>query len=336
VVRVRHNVLNHPSSLESFCRGVNLLKRDFSAKVTTNSLGLAGLDLPVSAYDQFVIWHYVAMNTLTPPELELNPAARNAAHRGSVFLPWHRFMLLLLEQHLQRVLEDESFGLPYWDWAADGDHQPVGEQPGLALWKDTGIGGAGRPVQDGPFRFDREHPDDSFKVMFFEDVISGALSVPLAARGLVRQLQRPTSTLGLPTSQQVKDVLVSQTDYDIRDWDAGCRKGIRNLLEGWIPFSLERRPELHNRVHVWIGGDMGPGTSPNDPVFYLNHCNVDRIWEAWMVKHGRTYAPDDSPDNPAGHRFSDQIISLITRLTTTPAEMLDVTSIYTYDVLPLP
>ena len=79
---------------------------------------------------------------------------------------------------------------------------------------------------------------------------------------------------------------------------------------------------------------MGPGTSPNDPVFYLNHCNVDRIWEAWMVKHGRTYAPDDSSTNPVGHRLNDPIISLVTRLTTTPAKMLDVTNIYTYDALP--
>lgn len=334
MARIRHNILTDPSSLEKFCRGINLLKRDFSAGVTTNSVGLAGMNLPVSAYDQFVIWHYVAMNILTPQEPELNPTARNAAHRGSVFLPWHRFMLLLLEQHLQRVLEDETFGLPYWDWAVDGDHQPIGEQPGLALWKETAIGGAGTPVEDGPFRFDREHPEDSFTVRFFEDVISGELSVPLADRGLVRQLQRPTSTLGLPTSQQVETVLDDQTDYDIPNWDARCRKGIRNLLEGWIGFSPDSRSELHNRVHVWIGGDMGPGTSPNDPVFYLNHCNVDRIWEAWMVKHGRTYAPDDSSDNPVGHRLNDLIISLVTRLTTTPAKMLDVTNIYTYDALP--
>ena len=27
------------------------------------------------------------------------------------------------------------------------------------------------------------------------------------------------------------------------------------------------------------------------PVFYLNHCNVDRIWEAWLVNEGRTYVP---------------------------------------------
>ena len=334
MARIRRNVLTDPASLEKFCRGVNRLKGDFSAGVTTNALGLTGMDLPVSAYDQFVIWHYVAMNILTPPPPAPNPNARNAAHRGSVFLPWHRFMLLLFEQHLQRVLEDDTFGLPYWDWAADGDHEPVGEQPGLALWKATAIGGAGAPVEDGPFRFDPENPESGFRVSFFEDPISGVLSVPLSPRGLVRRLQRPTSTFGLPTSQQVTAVIASQTEYDVATWDATSSRGVRNLLEGWIPFSPDRRPELHNRVHVWIGGDMDPGTSPNDPVFYLNHCNVDRIWEAWMVENGRNYAPDDSADNPIGHRLNDEIISLVTRLTTTPKEMLDVTHIYTYDELP--
>jgi len=43
-----------------------------------------------------------------------------------------------------------------------------------------------------------------------------------------------------------------------------------------------RVPCVHNRVHVWVGGDMLPSSSPTDPVFYMNHCNIDRIWEAWL------------------------------------------------------
>ncbi|HEX2053776.1 MAG TPA: tyrosinase family protein [Actinomycetota bacterium] len=334
MARVRRNVLTDRSSLEKFCRGVNLLKRDFSAGVTTKSLGLSEMELPVSAYDQFVIWHYVAMNTLTPDD-DTNTTFRNAAHRGSVFLPWHRFMLLLLEQHLQRVLEDDTFGLPYWDWAADGD-QPVGQQPRLPLWSDQGIGGAGTPVTEGPFGFDEQNPDESFRVLFFEDTISGELSVPLGPRGLVRDLQRPTSTFGLPTSQQVLGLLESETKYDVPNWDVRSPSGMRNVLEGWLRFTPTSPAELHNRVHVWIGGDMAPGTSPNDPAFYLNHCNVDRIWEAWMVRHGRIYEPDDSPGNPEGHRLNDEITALVSRLRTTPKEMLDVSHIYTYDALPQP
>lgn len=40
----------------------------------------------------------------------------------------------------------------------------------------------------------------------------------------------------------------------------------------------------HGSVHVEIGGDMlDPMTSPNDPVFYLHHTNVDRLWWRWQA-----------------------------------------------------
>lgn len=41
----------------------------------------------------------------------------------------------------------------------------------------------------------------------------------------------------------------------------------------------------HGSVHVSIGGDMGVMNSPNDPIFYLHHANVDRLWNRWQVLH---------------------------------------------------
>lgn len=34
----------------------------------------------------------------------------------------------------------------------------------------------------------------------------------------------------------------------------------------------------HLIVHSIIFGDMGPATSPNEPLFFLHHANVDRAW----------------------------------------------------------
>jgi hypothetical protein len=65
----------------------------------------------------------------------------------------------------------------------------------------------------------------------------------------------------------------------------------RNVLEGWIGAAPGASPPLiHNRVHMWVGGSMTPGTSPNDPVFFLHHCNVDRLWALWQFRHpGQNY-----------------------------------------------
>jgi hypothetical protein len=39
----------------------------------------------------------------------------------------------------------------------------------------------------------------------------------------------------------------------------------------------------HNMVHVGVGGDMGRvPMAAKDPVFWLHHCNVDRLWSLWM------------------------------------------------------
>jgi tyrosinase len=40
-------------------------------------------------------------------------------------------------------------------------------------------------------------------------------------------------------------------------------------------------------VHVWVGGTMGfIATAPADPVFWMHHCNIDRLW--WDWQQGRT------------------------------------------------
>ena len=41
----------------------------------------------------------------------------------------------------------------------------------------------------------------------------------------------------------------------------------------------------HNSAHLWVGGDMATGRSPADPLFYLLHCNIDRLWAYWQHNH---------------------------------------------------
>jgi tyrosinase len=117
------------------------------------------------------------------------------------------------------------------------------------------------------------------------------------------------------------------TPFDTAPWNRNST-GFRNRAEGWNPPN-----DLHNLVHIWVGGDMLTASSPNDPVFFLNHCNVDRIWEAWMVKNGRTYLPAaNTAGAPAGQRLNDPLQSPFGS-SVTPTQVLNIASAYTYDSL---
>jgi tyrosinase len=42
---------------------------------------------------------------------------------------------------------------------------------------------------------------------------------------------------------------------------------------------------IHNDVHGWVGGTMSLiTTSPADPLFWLHHAQVDRLWSQWQAK----------------------------------------------------
>lgn len=312
---VRANIVNNAAARQSYIRGVNLLKNEFTGP-TTNGLGIPGPSNRVSTYDLFVIWHQMAMNTMTPRTQN----DRNAAHRGPVFLPWHRFMLRELERNLQRVLNDVNFGLPYWDWAADGQLSPAAQRQ-ARIWRADCMGGSGSPITTGPFVFSSTNPN-SFRVRITANANGQLVQVN---RGLRRALG--TSAARLPAKADTAGVL-PMTPFDTAPWST-TSFGFRNRVEGWRPPA----PALHNLVHVWVGGDMLPSSSPNDPVFFLNHCNVDRIWEAWMGRNGRNYLPAaNAPASLAGHRRNDNMSSLISP-PTTPGAVLNMTSVYTYDSL---
>lgn len=321
----RKNITENASVRDSFVAGVLGLKSE-SSGLTTTDLGIPSRPgVPVqdlSTWDLFVYWHMQAM-------FDRGTNGRNSAHSGPVFLPWHRWMLMLLEQHLQRVLGDIDFGLPYWDWAADGEFA-VDQQRTQPIWNSATMGGSGRArdgeVTTGPFR--RTGP--------FRIKIEGTPfpSNPIMAtnRGLRRSLGTTPNFNSLPKKSDVEFAIQGST-YDSTPWNAGSRS-MRNFVEGWTPDP----PNTHNRVHVWIGGDMAPASSPNDPVFYLNHCNVDRIWARWQADNPTAdYVPRQSASSSLyRHRLNDPLFTPPAEISNEDkeiSEMLDVSEVYAYDNL---
>ena len=55
------------------------------------------------------------------------------------------------------------------------------------------------------------------------------------------------------------------------------------FLEGWKPYGA------HNQIHNYVGGTMGTMYSPADPVFWMHHAQIDRLWHIWQLTHAEEH-----------------------------------------------
>jgi tyrosinase len=67
----------------------------------------------------------------------------------------------------------------------------------------------------------------------------------------------------------------------------------------------------HGLAHTSFGGSIqDPTTAAKDPLFFLLHCNVDRLWAKWQRENGR-FDPgtassfDERPTSRPGHKLND-------------------------------
>ena len=95
----------------------------------------------------------------------------------------------------------------------------------------------------------------------------------------------------------------------------------------------ERNP--HNRVHNQVGGSMGQVVSaPDDPIFWVHHCNIDRYWSAWVAAGGGRHMPPENDTLFWNQRFA---YNLDGSWNVSVREMNDTNNLkYTYDDLSLP
>ena len=242
----------------------------------------------------------------------------------TLFLPWHREFLLQVEMDLRTI--DSSISIPYWDWTADAAMPDPSASP---IWDENFLGGNGIESDDwrvasGPFAFSK-----------------GNWPIPKGHDGPALRRQFGVWTPTLPTTQDLT-LAMSEIFYDTPNFNSSpFTIGFRNRLEGWVTQRGDSRvrtagSQLHNRVHVWVGGSMLPMTSPNDPVFFLHHCFVDKVWADWQSLQ-REANPDASPHyapeegGPAGHNIDDQLKPW----ERTIRQVLDITQLdYSYEQPP--
>ncbi len=101
-----------------------------------------------------------------------------------------------------------------------------------------------------------------------------------AANSLFRRDRNALANNGQPIDQGSSGTLslsiLRQCTYSVN----GAQPGFNGGLE----------TGLHGNVHVLVGTTVGMGRVPwaaNDPLFWMHHCNIDRLWASWN-RGGRT------------------------------------------------
>jgi tyrosinase len=241
------------------------------------------VDPKFSRYDDYAEIHMHAMMVSSTTDPRDDPEWYPGwAHNGPAFFPWHRIFLNHFEKDLQIVSNDDAITIPYWDWTDDKSF-PFTEDFMGTDGENTGTDFG--KVLDGPFAFDGPN--------HWTIVVKDESSDP---DYLTRGFRRRSDAQRLPTTVQV-DRIMQIPFYDAPIWKLGS-PGFRTAVE----------VTLHNLVHRWVNGNMITMSSPNDPVFWLHHSNIDRLWANWQGLHPTICPYLPSKGAPDGHNLYDKLI----------------------------
>ncbi|KAL2070465.1 hypothetical protein VTL71DRAFT_13491 [Oculimacula yallundae] len=247
-----------------------------------------------------------------------------------------------LEDQPAMIQAAETWRLPYWDWAMrkpdwhnPNDRRRDGPNVPFILTVETvevmtKTGSA--PVKNPMWRF--KVPDDPRRETFGDFGIT-------RNQGLLFNVAKATSKHPTTTNPRNPDFTSAWVNGDKQNWDTitGELRGARFVdsntlpetvyrlfLEEYLPtynafsttLQIRGQPpsqyssleDVHNQLHGFIGGSgqMGnPAVAAFDPIFWMHHCNVDRLFAIWQDLYPNKYVQQFVS---SGGRVIDPNISL--------------------------
>ncbi|HEV2844542.1 MAG TPA: tyrosinase family protein, partial [Thermoanaerobaculia bacterium] len=179
--------------------------------------------------------------------------AWNTCQHGSFyFLSWHRMYLYYFERILRKASGDPKFALPFWDYTNP----------------------AQRAIPE-PLR----NPANPQNPLFVAE----------RNAGINQGAQVPASGTTFTTA-------MTFTNF-ASPGGSGLSFGGQTVPQpthfSGVFGQLESQP--HNIIHVLVGGQNGWMSDPNlaarDPIFWLHHANIDRLWNVWKARGGGRVDP---------------------------------------------
>ncbi len=293
-----------------YARGVKAMKARPIADATSWRFYAAIHGLEPELWQQL---GYLAAGEAMPAPTPTKTFWKQCQHGSWYFLPWHRGYLLAFESTVRAAVVQlggpADWSLPYWNYFKAGQNV-LPPAFASADWPD---GKGDNPL----FVPQRYGPNSDGNV--FVDV------------------------------EQVS--LDAMNDPDFSGVASGGSPGFGGVDTGFshggqVHGALETQP--HDWVHGLLGGSdpssqapglmSDPDTAALDPIFWLHHGNIDRLWEVWRQNPPSDANPTDANwvNGPAsvGERAFAMPMPDGTTWTYTPAMMVDLGQLgYTYDDL---
>ncbi|KAI0221242.1 Tyrosinase [Lamellibrachia satsuma] len=224
----------------------------------------------VSEYDIFVRYHRCA--------------EAPGAHFGAGFLPWHREFLWRFESALRT--HDCCVALPYWDTTLD---QCLPRPAHSQIWSADYLGNNDGYVNVGDFARWSVLPEcQGIGSCLRRNALQGACYKYIIQYTPFSGALRDAAAANPSTQTPPCQYLFSDADVTY----------VMNKLT-YADISMDKDAKFetdHGLVHAFIGGHVAHiECAPSDPVYWLLHAFVDKVWEDFRRKSQMTPRETEYP-----------------------------------------